>query len=72
MIDKYEDLANAIVLIAVKDYREALKKLKKYPRNNSAVYTKNEVERFFRSNWYLSLTSIDPEMLILKLNEEVM
>ena len=27
MIDPYEDLANAIVLLAVKDYRDALKKL---------------------------------------------
>lgn len=71
MDDKYEDLANAIVLTAVKDYREALKKLKKHPRNNSALYTKNEVERFFRSNWYSSLTSIDPEILVKKLIEEV-
>lgn len=71
MDDKYEDLANAIVLTAVKDYREALKKLNKHPRNNSALYTKNEVERFFRSNWYSSLTNIDPEMLMEKLIEEV-
>lgn len=72
MDDRYEALANAIVLNAVKDYREALQKLKKHPRNNSALYTKNEVERFFRSDWYSTLISIDPEMLIEKLNEEVM
>lgn len=71
MNDKYDDLANAIVLQAVKDYRDALKKLKNYPNSNSMQHRKNEVERFFRSDWYSTLTSIDPEMLIEKLNEEV-
>ncbi len=71
MNDTYERLANAIVLQAVKDYRNALKRLEKHPRNETALYTKREVERFFRSDWYTSLTMVDPEMLILKLNEEV-
>ena len=71
MIDHYEKLANAIVLQAVKDYRFALKRLAKYPRNDSALYTKLEVERFFRSGRYASLTAVEPEMLIKKLKEEV-
>ena len=71
MNDTYKRLANAIILQAVKDYRNALKRLKKHPRNETALYTKREVERFFRSDWYTSLTTVDPEMLILKLNEEV-
>lgn len=71
MDDKYEDLANAIVLTAVKDYRDALKKLEKYPNNKILKHTKNEIEKFFRSNWYSTLTSIDPEFLIKELNEEV-
>ncbi len=29
MTEPYQDLANAIILMAVKDYRDALKKLKK-------------------------------------------
>ena len=71
MNDSYERLANAIVLKAVKDYRHALKRLKKYPENKDALYTKLEVERFFRSDWYTLLTAVDPEMLIQRLNEEV-
>jgi len=71
MNDTYEKLANAIVLQAVKDYRHALKRLNKHPNNESALSTKREVERFFRSGWYTSLTTVDPEMLISKLNEEV-
>jgi hypothetical protein len=71
MNDKYEDLANAIVLTAVKDYRDALRKLNKHPRNQAALNTKEEVERFFHSSWYKLLTSLDPDMLIKQLNEEV-
>lgn len=71
MIDPYENLANSIVLLAVKDYRDALKKLKKWPRNEAAQIMKSEVERFFRSAWYRELTSVDGEYLISKLQAEV-
>ncbi|WP_075726642.1 hypothetical protein [Tissierella creatinophila] len=67
----YEDLANAIVVQAVKDYREALNKLKKEPRSIGAKVTKLEIEIFFRSSWYRELTTLDPEMLIEKLKEEI-
>ena len=71
MDDNYIELANAIILQAVKDYRGALKILKKRPRSETAKISKQEVERFFRSDWYLQLTSLDPEMLMQKLKEEV-
>ena len=71
MIDPYEDLANAIVLLTVKDYRDALKKLMKYHRHESAKRTKTEVERFLRSDWYRELTAVEPEILLRKLKEEV-
>ena len=67
----YEDLANAIVWQATKDYREALKKLKKEPKNTGAKLTKLEVEIFLRSSWYRELTTLDPEILIEKLKEEI-
>ena len=71
MTDPYENLANSIILLAVKDYRDALKKRKKWPRNESAQIMKAEVERFFRSAWYRELTSVDGEYLISKLQAEV-
>ena len=71
MSDPYENLANSIIRLAVKDYREALKKLKKWPRNEAAQIMKAEVERFFRSAWYRELTSVDGEFLISKLQAEV-
>lgn len=64
-MDAYEELANAIVLQAVKDYRDALKN-----NNKGAKITIREVEAFFRSDWYKVLTNIDGEMLIRELRKE--
>lgn len=71
MCEPYETLANAIVLQAVEDYRRALRKLKSNPDYSPALYTKREVERFFRSRWYAELTSVDPAILIRDLKKEV-
>ena len=66
----YRRLANEIILCAVKDYRAAKRKLKRNPNNYAAKDTVAEVERFFRSDWYKTLTDIDGETLIRKLREE--
>ncbi len=55
----YEELANAIVLQAVKDYRL-----------HDDEQTLASIERFFRSGWFGVLTQIDPELLIIKLRKE--
>lgn len=70
-LDPYEGLANAIILQAVKDYRDACKKLARGKTNHNAEAMKNECLRFFTSPWFGVLTEIDPEMLIRKLDEEV-
>ena len=49
MTDPYENLVNAIVLQAVKDYRDALKRLKKKPSNQATLSDTMECEYFFRS-----------------------
>lgn len=67
----YENLANAIVLSAVQDYRKVLRILSRFPYQRDALDEKNSVLRFFRSGWFRTLTSIDPEFLIRKLDEEV-
>lgn len=71
MIDNYNNLANAIILQAVKDYRKALRTISMNPNNRSAQYERRSIEQFFRSGWFGVLTSIDPEMLIAKLKAEV-
>ncbi len=58
-MNPYEELANAIVLQAVKDYRL-----------HDDEQELASIERFFRSGWFGVLTRIDPEMLIAKLREE--
>jgi hypothetical protein len=65
----FENLANAIVMQAVKDYRATLRTLKNKPHNKTAISTKAKVLQFFHSNWFEMLTDIDPKMLIKKLNE---
>ena len=67
----YNELANAIVMQAVKDYRKALKSLRLNSRNKKAVEEAMECEEFFRSTWYRTLTSVDGEYLIDKLRAEV-
>jgi len=57
--DPYGRLANAIILQAVKDYRDA-----EMPQAKSAII------RFFRSEWFKTLTNLDPEVLIDNLKKE--
>lgn len=66
----YEDLANAIILQAIRDYRVALRVLHKYPNDSSAQYQVKDIERFFRSEWFSVLTSACPEEIIRKIRQE--
>ncbi len=70
-MNPYEKLANAIILRAVEDYRMAQCDLKYNPTYGPAVYTVSEVERFFRSGWFATLTTLDGEVLIEKLRKEM-
>ncbi|MEG2672525.1 MAG: hypothetical protein RR937_05055 [Ruthenibacterium sp.] len=67
----YENLANAIILSAVADYREVLQRWVQHPQKQAYISEKQSLERFFRSDWFSVLTAIDPEMLIAKLMQEV-
>lgn len=70
-ITNYENLANAIILQAVKDYTKALRRLKKFPHDKDAAYTKRECESFFRSDWFKILTSLNGDVLLDDLYREV-
>lgn len=63
--------ANAIVITAARDYKTAIKKLKQNSNNRDAMAIAMECERFFKSDWYKALTSVDGEWLINRLREEV-
>lgn len=70
MIEMYKELANAIVLQAVKDWRSAVRTLKKRPWYDQAKRTRNECERFFRSIWFVELTGLDGRVILKKLKQE--
>lgn len=70
MMNPYETLANAIVLSAVRDYRAALKRVRKKPKDKGAIRDAMECERFFRSGWYAVLTNVSGEYLITQLRKE--
>ena len=70
MNDCYEALANAIILLAVKDWRKAVKTLKKRPWSSEVRQTKEECERFFLSDWFTVLTDADGDYILRKLKEE--
>lgn len=61
--DPYEELANAIVLRAFKDYKKALKK--------DSVLMKRNCERFFESNMYEILTNVPADYLMKIAVEQV-
>ena len=57
--ENYEKLAQAIIVQAVRDYR-----------NSFSNQTRCSIERFFRSEWFMVLTNLDGEMLIKRLKKE--
>ena len=63
-VDCYQNLANAIILQAVKDYKKVLRRLARNPQNQDAQREKKRLERFFFSQWYGILTDLDPKLLI--------
>ena len=70
-MNPFENLTNAIILQAVKDYRKTLSRCCRHPEKLNYREEKIALERFFRSGWFSFLTDINPELLIRKLSEEV-
>ena len=66
-------LANAIVLQACKDYRKTYRlHIRTYRVGDKPDEKLAELERFFRSAWYRTLTDIDGEMLMKRIREDVL
>lgn len=67
----YEALGNAVVIQAVKDYREAVHKLSRGKKNTIAESTKQECERFVQSPYFNVFTQLDGKALLSQLEKEV-
>ena len=63
-MEPYQALANAIVELAVKDYKKALKQHFRFPNSKDYADEVASLERFFRSGWYEMLTDLDAEYLM--------
>lgn len=69
--DGYKDLATAIVVQAIKDFKDSAISYKKGRNKELASKAMTEVINFIKSDWYLQLSSVNPEFLIDKLREEL-
>lgn len=68
----YENLANAIILQAVKDFRRDIKVVKGNGRNKErAIMEMREIVEFIKSPWFRVLTNLEPQILLKKLQEEI-
>ena len=63
-----ENLSNAIILQAVKDYRIALSGRDVNGRDSKSVI--EECERFFQSEWFNFLTNVDGMSIIANIRKE--
>ena len=80
-MNPYENLANAIILRAVEDYRDLSMWLKvhrplceedeKDDDYISALADKQSIEQFFLGGWFRALTNLDGKALLEKLECEV-
>ena len=67
MADEYADLVQAVVIQAVEDYRFARKVLRRRPDSTRARRMLRNVECFFRSAWFMTLTGLDGRDILEKL-----
>ncbi len=70
-INGYYDLAAAIVLQAMKDYKRALKAIRDGKTDIRYFKRKRECERFFRSKYGKMLSCDNAERIIEKCRREV-
>lgn len=78
--DGYVNLANAIVQRAAEDYLKYKKRLylmgdngDPYDERKGVLDTRGkltDVERFFKSKWYMTLTNLNSDVLVRKLDQE--
>ena len=67
----WEDLANAIILQAVKDFRKACRRVYRKADDREAEKVVREVSWFFRSKYFSLLTTLDGPALLDRLTKEV-
>lgn len=70
IIDPYQELANAIVLQAVEDFRFLLKRLSVDPNDSVALREMQELELDIHTPFFLSLTTLDIDKLFSDVKDQ--
>lgn len=63
----YQELANAIIIQAIKDYRQICRILSRNPDNKLEQHKKKNIEAFFVSDYFAAITNLDGHVLLQKL-----
>ena len=71
MGNPYEELAQAIILLAVNDYRRNNKRMALCPIDQKLQRGRKELEKFFLSSWFAILTDLDGQQLLHQLQAEM-
>ena len=71
MVNPYEELAQAIILQAVRDYRQNNKKMVDEPDDPKNQKRRQELEKFFLSSWFAILTDLNGKDLLHRLQAEM-
>ena len=75
-LENYENLANAIILRAVLDYKDLYRKCKKHEKNPESETYKtaksklDHIEKFFYSDYFKLLTDADGDYIVRKMKED--
>ena len=71
VLTPHEQLANAIILQAVRDFRVSYSAIKKNPNDLEAQNMLREVRAFFRGGWICVLTKLDGAGLLDSIEREM-
>ena len=67
----YEELANAVIIQAAKDFTAAYKRMKRFPNDTRAQDEVREITKFFCSQWFEVLSDVDGPTLLRKIKDEI-
>lgn len=65
----WEDLANAVVLQALEDYRDICLRMRKRPDLRSLDKQRRSLECFFRSCWCAQLSAMDVRNMVKEIQK---
>lgn len=70
--EAYKSLAAAIIIQAVKEYRMAIAKLKRHPRDYEAEDKKKQIEKWVKTAWFATLSeNSNGEEILKKIREAI-